>query len=145
MKTRWLMAACMTVLFGFAGNIVLAQDRAPSRNDQRLSENRKNSNHIKFHDHDRQVIRNWYNPDRDEILVGMRDPNRVSPYVDSRLQIGFAHDADLPIRRSAPIRFWDRLTSSLRSYQFVAIQGHVEAIDENYQDINDLVHLKLYF
>ena len=145
MKTRWLMAACMAVLFGFAGNIVLAQDRAPNRNDQRLSENRKNYNHIKFDDHDHQVIRNWYNPDRDEILVGMRDLNRDSPYVDSRLQIGVAHDADLPIRRSAPIRFWDRLTSSPRSYQFVAIQGHVEAIDENYQDINDLVHLKLYF
>ena len=145
MKTRWLMAACMAVLFGFAGNIVLAQDRAPSRNDQRLSENRKNYNHIKFDDHDHQVIRNWYNPDRDEILVGMRDANRVSPYVDSRLQIGFAHDADLPIRRSGPIRFWDRLTSSPRSYQYVALQGHVEAIDDNYQDINDLVHLKLYF
>ena len=145
MKTRWLMAPCMTVLFGFAGNIVLAQDRAPSRNDQRLSENRKNYNHIKFDDHDHQVIRNWYNPDRDEILVGIRDPNRVSPYVDSRLQIGFAHDADVPIRRSAPMRLWDRLTSSPRSYQYVAIQGHVEAIDENYQDINDLVHLKLYF
>ncbi len=145
MKTRWLMAACMAVLFGFAGNIVLAQDRAPGRNDQRLSENRKNYNQIKFDDHDHQVIRNWYNPDRDEILVGMRDLNRDSPYVDSRLQIAFAHDADLPIRRSAPIRFWDRLTSSPRSYQFVAIQGHVEAIDENYQDINDLVHLKLYF
>jgi hypothetical protein len=145
MKTRWLMAACMTVLFGFAGNIVLAQDRAPSRNDQRLSENRKYRNRIKFDDHDHQVIRDWYNPDRDEILVGMRDPNRVSPYVDSRLQIGVAHDADLPMRRSAPIRFWDRLTSSPRSYQYVAIQGHVEAIDENYQDINDLVHLKLYF
>ena len=145
MKTRWLMAACMTVLFGFAGNIVLAQDRAPSRNDQRLSENRKYHNRIKFDDRDHQVIRDWYNPDRDEILVGMRDRNRVSPYVDSRLQIGFAHDAALPIRRSPPIRFWDRLTSSPRSYQYVAIQGHVEAIDENYQDINDLVHLKLYF
>jgi hypothetical protein len=145
MKTRWLMAACMTVLFGFAGNIVLAQDRAPSRNDQRLSENRKYRNRIKFDDHDHQVIRDWYNPDRDEILVGMRDPNRVPPYVDSRLQIGVGHDADLPMRRSAPIRFWDRLTSSPRSYQYVAIQGHVEAIDENYQDINDLVHLKLYF
>ena len=145
MKTRWLTAACMTVLFGFAGNIVLAQDRAPSRNDQRLSENRKYRNRIKFDDHDHQVIRDWYNPDRYEILVGMRDRNRVSPYVDSRLQIGFAHDADLPIRRSAPIRFWDRLTSSPRSYQYVAIQGHVEAIDENYQDINDLIHLKLYF
>jgi hypothetical protein len=97
-----LMAACIAVLFGFAGNIVLAQDPAPSRNDQRLSENRKYRNRIKFDVHDYQVIRDWYKPDRDEILVGMRDPNRVSPYVDSRLQIGVAHDADLPIRRSAP-------------------------------------------
>ena len=145
MKTRWLMAAFMTVLFGLAGNIVLAQDRAPSRNDQRLSENRKYHNRIKFDDHDHQVIRDWYNPDRDEILVGMRDPNRVSPYVDSRLQIDPAHDADMPIRRPALIELWYRLTSSFRNYQYVAIRGHVTAIDDDYQDINDLVHFKLYF
>jgi hypothetical protein len=145
MKSRWVMAACMTVLFGFAGNIILAQERAPSRNDQRLSQNRKYHNRIKFDDHDREVVHDWYNLDREKVLVGMRDPNRAAPYVDSRLQIGSAHDADLPIRRSAPIKFWDRLTSSPRSYQYVAIQGHVEAIDDNYQDMNDLVHLKLYF
>src|SRR5579864_1382298 len=138
MKIRWVMTACMTVLFGFAGNI-LAQDRAPSRNDQKLSQNRKYHNRIKFDDH--QFMHDRHNPERDKILVGLRDPNRVSPYVDSRLQIGSAHDADLPIRRSAPIRFWYRLTSSPRSYQYVAIQGHVEAIDDNYQDITDLIQL----
>jgi hypothetical protein len=145
MKSRWLMVACMTVLLGFAGNIVLAQDRAPRRNDQRLSPNRKYHNRIKFDDHDRQVVRDWYNPARDNILVGMRDPKRAASYEDSRLQMGSAHDADLPIRHSALIKFWDRLTSSPRSYQYVAIQGHVEAIDDNYQDINDLIHFKLYF
>jgi len=149
MKARWVMATCMTVLFAFAGTVVLAQDRAqdraPNRNDQKLSQNRKQHDHIKFDDHDRQVIRDWYNPDRDRILVGLRDPNRVSPYVDSRLQIDPAHDADMPIRRPALIEFWYRLTSSFRNYQYVAIRGHVTAIDDDYQDINDLVHFKLYF
>ena len=159
MKARWVMATCMTVLFAFAGSVVLAQDRAPDRalnqpvpdrpvpgrNDQKLSQNRKQHDHIKFDDRDRQVIRDWYNPDRDSILVGLRDPNRVSPYVDSRLQIDPAHDADMPIRRPALIELWYRLTSSFRNYQYVAIRGHVTAIDDDYQDINDLVHFKLYF
>src|ERR1700719_3853075 len=150
MKTRWVMATCMTAIFAFAGNIVLAQDRAPDRrapgqNDRKLSQNKKRQNHIEFDDRDRQVMRDWYNPDRDKILVGLRDPNRVTPYVDSRLRIGSAQDPDLQIRRSAPLEFWYRLSSSPRSYQYVAIQGHVEAIDGNYQDMNDLIHLKLYF
>jgi len=159
MKARWVMATCMTVLFAFAGTVVLAQDRAqdrapnqpvpdrpvPGRNDQKLSQNRRDHDRIKFDDHDRQVIRDWYNPDRDRILVGLRDPNRVSPYVDSRLQIDTAHDADMPIRRPALIEFWYRLTSSFRNYQYVAIRGHVTAIDDDYQDINDLIHFKLYF
>ena len=150
MKTRWVMAICMGVLFAFAGSVVLAQDRAPGRparrqNGRKLSQNQKLQNHAKFDDHDRQVMRVWYNPDRDKILVGLRDSNGVIPYVDSRLQIGPAQDPDLPIRRSAAIEFLYRLTSSPRSYQYVAIQGHVEAIDGNYQDMNDLIHLKLYF
>jgi hypothetical protein len=154
MKARWVMATCMTVLFACAGSVVLAQDGAqdrapnrpaPDRNDQKLSQNRKYHDHIKFDDHDREVIRDWYNPDRDKILVGLRDPNRVSPYVDSRLQIGSEHDADLPIQRPALIEFWYRLTSSLRNYQYVAIRGHVTAIDDDYQDINDFIHFKLYF
>jgi hypothetical protein len=152
MKTRWMMAACMTVLFVFAGNIVVAQDhasgrdrRAPNQNDQKHPRNPKPQNHAKLDDHGRQIIRDWYKPGRDKILVGLQDSNGVTPYVDSRLRIGSAPDADLPLQRSAVVEFWYRLTSSPRNYQYVAIQGHVEAIDDNYQDMNDLIHLKLYF
>lgn len=155
MKTHWVMATCMTALFACAGSVAPAQDRAPGRpapdrsapgpNGPKLAQNRKHQNHVKLDDHDRQVVRDWYNPDPDKILGGLRGPSRATPYVDSRLRIGSAQAADLSIRRSAPIEFWHRLTSSSRSYQYVAIQGHVEAIDGNYQDINDLIHLKLYF
>jgi hypothetical protein len=150
MKTRWLMATCMTVLFAFTANIVLAQDRAPDRrapnqNDQKHPQNPRHQNPIKFDDHDRQIILDWYKPNRDKILVGLQDSSGVTPYVDSRLRIGSVPDADLPIRRSAFIEFWYRLTSSPRSYQYVAVQGHVQAIDDNYQDMNDLIHFKLYF
>lgn len=145
MKAYWVIATCMTVLLAFAGSVGLAQDRAPDRNDQKLSQNRKRRNHTKLDDHDRQVMRDWFEQDKGKVLVGLRDPNRATPYVDSRLQIGSAHDANLRTRRPSPIEFWYRLTSSPRSYQYVAIQGHVEAIDDNYQDINDLIHLKLYF
>jgi hypothetical protein len=149
----------MTAIFAFTGSAVLAQNRpaarAPDRpasgrsasgqDNQKLSQNRKHQDHIKLDDHDRQVIGDWYKPDRDNVLVGLRDPNGVAPYVDPRLRIGSAQDVNLPIRRSATIEFLYRLTSSPRSYQYVAIQGHVEAIDDNFQDMNDLIHLKLFF
>jgi hypothetical protein len=144
MKAPWVMATCITVLFAFAGSVVLAQGRAPDRNDQRFSQNRERRNHTKFDDHHRQVMRDWYNPHRDKILIGLRDLNRAAPYVDSRVLIVSAHDADLRTRRVGPIEFWYRLTSS-RNYQYGAIRGHVAAIDDNYQDITDLIHLKLYF
>jgi hypothetical protein len=136
----------MTLLLVFAGSAVLPQDRAPDRNDQKLSQNRKRQNHAKFDDHDRQLTRGWYDQHRDKAVAGLRDQNRVTPYVDSRLQIGPAQDADRRTNpRPAPIEFWHRLTSSPRSYQYVAIRGHVAAIDDNYQDVNDLIHLRLDF
>jgi hypothetical protein len=146
MKTRWVMATCMTLLFAFAGSAVLSQDRAPDRNDQKLSQNRKRQNHTKFDDYDLQVMRDWYNQPRGKVLAGLRDENRGTPDVDARFQIGSAQDAYLRTNpHPAPIEFWHRLTSSPRSYQYVAIQGHVAAIDDNYQDVNDLIHLKLDF
>jgi hypothetical protein len=146
MKTRWVMATCMTVLFAFAGSVVLPQNRAPDRSDQKLSQNRKRQNHAKFDDFDRQVLRDWYDQRRDKVLVGLLDQNRVTPYVDSRFQRGFVQDADLRTNpRPTRIEFWHRLTFSPRSYRYVAIRGHVAAIDDNYQDVNDLIHFRLDF
>lgn len=158
MKMCWFMATCMTAILAFAGSAVLAQNRparAPDRptsdrsasgqNDQKLSRNQKHQDHIKLDDHDRPVIGDWYKPDSKSILVGLRDPNGVASYVDPRLQIGSAQNANLPIQRSSAIEFLYRWTSSPRSYQYVAIQGHVKAIDDNDQDMNDLIHFKLYF
>src|SRR5580704_11855111 len=95
MMTRWVIATCMTLFFAFAGSVVLPQDRAPDRNDQKLSQNRKGQNHTKFDDRDRQVTHDWYDQHWDKVLVGVRDQNRVTPYVVSRFQIGFVQDADL--------------------------------------------------
>jgi hypothetical protein len=146
MKTRWVMATCLTLLLAFAGSLVLPQDRAPDRNDQKLSQNRKRQNHSKFDDFDRQVWRDWYAQHWNKVVAGPGDQNRVTPYVDSRFQIGSVQDADLRMNpRPARIEFWHRLTYSPRSYQYVAIRGHVAAIDDNYQDVNDLIHFRLDF
>src|SRR4029077_7772540 len=145
MKTRWVTATCITLLFAFAGSVVLPQDRTPDRNNHKLSQNRKRQKHIKLDAHESQVMLDWYDQQHDEVFVGRRDPNGTAPYVDSRLKIGSAHDADLRTQRPIPIGFWHRLTTFSRSYQYVAIRGHVAAIDDNYQDVNDLIHLKVYF
>jgi hypothetical protein len=116
MKTRWVIATCLTLFFAFAGSVVLPQDRAPDRNDQKFSQNRKRQNHTKFDDFDRQVLRDWYGQHRGKVLVRPGDQNRVTPDVDSRFQVGSAQDGDLRTNpRPAPIEFWHRLTSSPRS------------------------------
>jgi hypothetical protein len=146
MKTCWVLVTSLTLLFAFAGSVVLPQDLAPDRNDQKLSQNRKRQTHAKFDNFNRQVLRDWYDQHRGKVLVGPGDQNRVTPDVDSRFQIGPAQDADLRTNpRRAPIEFWHRLTSSPRNYQYVAIRGHVAAIDDNYQDVNDLIHFRLDF
>jgi hypothetical protein len=150
MKTRWLMAICLTGLFALTGNAAPAQDRGQDRsggvNRARNNANLNRPSRATFNDHDRKVVLDSYNQYRDQASVGLSYQDRLSADEESRLRVGSRFDADLPKKvYSVPTGLWHRLAPAPRNYHFVATAGHVVAIDDKYQNVNDLVHLEFNF
>ena len=150
MKTHWWMAMCLAVLFAVTGNVAPAQDRGQDRsggvNRARNNANRNSRIHTTFHDHDPKVAPDWSNQYRNQAPVGLRYQDRLSADEESRFQVGFPLEADLlKIVYPVPMGLWQRLAPAPRNYGYVAIGGHVIAIDDKYQNINDFIHLEFNF
>ena len=149
MKTRWWMAICLTVLFATTSNLAPAQNRGQDRsggvNRARSKANLNRRSHVTFNDH-RKVARAWYNLYHDQAPVGLRYQDRLSADEESRLQVGSPLDADLRKKvYPVPLGLWHRLAPAPRNYSYVAIGGHVVAIDDKYQNIDDVIHLEFNF
>jgi len=154
MKKRWWMAICITALLAIAGNAAPAQDHGQDRPDKNDRVNRARNNtsrnrhsHSTFNDQNRKVTRDWRYQNHDRAPAGLRYQDRLSADEELRLQIGSALDADLRKKVSpASMGLWDRLAPAPRNYHYyVAIGGNVVAIDDKYQNINDLIHLEFNF
>jgi hypothetical protein len=118
-------------------------------NRVRNNANRNRHSHATFNDHDRKIARNWYYQSHEVAPVGLRYQDRLSADEESRLQVGSPLDADLQQKGyPVPLGLWHRLARvarAPRNYHYVAVGGHVVAIDDMYQDINDLIHLEFNF
>jgi hypothetical protein len=151
MTTRWWMTICLSMLFAAMGNVAPAQDRGQDGsagvNRARNSANRNRRSHATFDDDDRIVARDWYYQYHDEAPVVFRYEQKLSVDQESKLQVGSPLDADLQqtVYPVPPLGLWRRLFSAPRNYHYVAFAGHVIAIDDKYQDINDLIHLEFNF
>src|SRR5579864_8330185 len=146
MNTRWWTAICVTALFAITSNAALAQDRGQDSTQYRNgrvnraqnTDNRNRHNHATFNDHDRKVARDWYYQYHDQAPVGLRYQDRLSADEESRLRVGSPLDADLGKKvYPVPMGLWHRLAPAPRNYHFVAIAGHVVAIDDKNQNIDD--------
>ena len=146
MKTPWTMASCLTLLLAFAGVAALAQDRKPIGDapEALLSQNRPER--TKLYARNRQVDRFWYDEHPNRALISLTIRDRLSTDVEPRPEAGSAFDAQLPKDvYPEPLSFWRRWTPAPRNYQFVAIRGHVWAIDDKFQDMDDAFHLEFNF
>jgi hypothetical protein len=115
-------------------------------NRARNSANRNRRSHTAFDDYDRKVARDWYHQYHDHAPVGLRYQDRLSAGEESRLQAGSPLDADLRKKvYPVPMGLWRRLAPASRNYSYVAIGGHVVAIDDKYQYVNDVIHLEFKF
>jgi hypothetical protein len=150
MKTRWWIAICLTAIFAVTGNVAPAQDRGQDKtggvNRARNNANLNRHSHATFNDHDPKVARDWYDLYHDRAPVGLRYQDRLSADEESRLRAGSPSDADLPKKvYPVPIGLWHRLAPAPRNYHFVATAGHVVAIDDKYQNVDDVIHLEFKF
>ena len=150
MKTCWWMAISLTVLFVLTGNVAPAQNRGRDRSGEvnlaRNNATRNRRGHSTFNDHDRKVARDWYDQYHDHASVGFRYQDRLFADEESRPQAGSPLDAGLQNKvYPVPMGFWQRLAPAPRNYHYVAIEGHVVAIDDKYQNVNDVIHLEFNF
>lgn len=148
MKTRWSMAIGFAVLFFLTCNVVRAQEPGPdgSGGVNRVQNGATRNRHTAFNDQDSKATHDWYNQFPDQAPVGVRYQGRFSADGVSRVQAGFPLDAGLQKKvYPAPMGFWQRLTAAPRNYHFVAFEGHVVAIDDKYQYLNDVIHLEFNF
>jgi len=148
MRTRkWL------VLFGSAAlAIALASSAAPaysqgqggrgqdSRNDRNQNNNQYQSdrgqfqndrgNYHRFDDHDRQTFRSWYESRRRNPPVGFRRGDRLPPYLDSRIGVGFRIGPEYaPYYRPVPYDLARRMPYPPPGFKYVMLGDRIVLLD----------------
>jgi len=137
MKTKKLLCMSATALLALAlplmGGGTFAQDR----------DRDKDRDHPRFEDRDRQAARGWYNEHHDRLPEGLRDRDRLTPELESRLQVGVVLDQDLRHRiHPMPAELIERLPPCPPHYRYVIIGGHICLIDEGFH-VSDVIHFEL--
>jgi hypothetical protein len=94
-----------------------------------------------FNTQDRQATSNWYKQQQAHPPVGFRPQDRLSPTLESRLQIGSKLDPRLQkLVHPVPAALNRRLAAPAPSYRYAAIGGHVALIDKQNQ-VHDVIHV----
>jgi hypothetical protein len=141
MKIRNLLSSSAVALLGlalpFSGGSAFAQDHDRDRDRDR------DHDHPRFEDHDRQVVRGWFTEHHDHLPRGLRNPDRLPPELEPRLQVGVVLDRDMRHRiHPVPEELLERLPPCPRHYRYVIIGGHICLIDDGYH-VSDVIHFEL--
>lgn len=139
MKASLWLAGCAAALLGITGGVASAHPKSPDRQDQEKRE----QNHTKFDDHDRQAAREWMGKHHDSPPDGFRAEDKLSPELESHLKVGSVLDQDLRGRiRPVPEDLVASLTPPPRGYRYVIIGNHIVLVDEGWH-VHDIIHLEL--
>jgi Ni/Co efflux regulator RcnB len=94
-----------------------------------------------FNAQDRQATSAWSNQHQAHPPVGFRPQDRLSPTLESRLQVGSKMDPELQKRvHAVPSDLRSHLAAPAPSYRYVAVGGHVALIDKKNQ-VHDIIHV----
>ena len=94
-----------------------------------------------FNVQDRQATSNWSNQHQARPPVGFRPQDRLSPALESRLQVGSRLDPELQKRvHTVPSDLRRQFAAPAPSYRYVAVGGHVALVDKKNQ-VHDIIHV----
>lgn len=109
------------------------QTRGPAATDRQ--------SHTQFNSQDRQVTNDWYNQSQTQAHppTGFRQQDRLSPALDSLLQVGSRLDPQLQKKlHNVPSDLKSRLGAPAPGYRYAAVGGHVAMIDKKNQ-VQDVI------
>ena len=138
MTTRHIAAGFIAMLV-FTGT-ASAQARNGNAHGQAAT-NQNRQDQPQFTAQDRQATSNWSNQHQARPPVGFRPQDRLSPALESRLQVGSRLDPELQKRvHTVPSDLRRQFAAPAPSYRYVAVGGHVALIDKKNQ-VHDIIHV----
>ena len=127
----------LTLALPCVGGSAFAQDHDRDRD--------RDHDRPRFEDRDRQAARGWYTERHGHLPPGLRDRDRLPPWLESRLQVGIVLDRDMRHRiRPVPEELLERLPPCPRHYRYVIIGDHICLIDDGFH-VSDVIHFELNF
>lgn len=137
----------MTTCHIAAGVIALLVFAAPAgaqaRNEQGRGQagTQNRQGQTQFNTQDRQATSDWYKQQQAHPPVGFRPQDRLSPTLESLLQIGSKLDPRLQkLVHPVPATLNRRLATPPPSYRYAAVGGHVALLDKQNQ-VHDVIHV----
>ena len=138
MITRHIAAGIIALL------VLTATAGAQARNGQARGQagtNRNRQGQTQFNTQDRQTTSDWYNQNQAHPPAGFRQQDRLSPALESRLQVGSRLDPQLLKKvQPFPSDLKRRLPVPASGYRYAAVGGHVTLMDKKNQ-VQDIIHV----
>jgi Ni/Co efflux regulator RcnB len=133
------IAACISILLVSILCSVWSQNLAPPQENDA-----ERDQPTKFNDHDRAVVRDWYNQHRNRLPPGFRDRDRLPPQWESRLQPGAMLDRNMRRRlRPVPPDLLRELTPAPRDYRYSVLDGHIILLEDAASHVSDVLHFHM--
>jgi Ni/Co efflux regulator RcnB len=133
------IAACISIILVSILSSVWSQNLAPPQENDA-----ERDQHAKFDDHDRDVVRDWYNQHRNRLPPGFRDRDRLPPQWESRLQPGAMLDRNMRRRiRPVPADLLRELTPPPRDYRYAVLDGHIILLAGAAWHVSDVLHFHM--
>lgn len=144
MKTRLLLAACVTVLFASFGICgATAQTEANHAQAPMGHEHKWNMDHPQFDEHERAVTRDWYRDHREHLPPGFRDRDMLTADMDKQLQPNFMLTTDFR-KRAFPVPgdLYKQLPVPPPGYHYKVIGGRLCLVDPDWR-VHDVIRFQL--
>ena len=141
MTARHIATGFIAVLvFTATASAQTAQNRNGQTRGQAATDQSRQS-HTQFNTQDRQTTSDWYNQNQAHPPAGFRQQDRLSPALESRLQVGSRLDPQLLKKvQPFPSDLKRRLPVPASGYRYAAVGGHVTLMDKKNQ-VQDIIHV----
>jgi hypothetical protein len=136
---RRMIAIAAIASLGLFGAIILANEKGQNGDRDRAP-------HIRFAARDRENEGDWYKEHRDDLPVGFRQEDRLTPSLESRLRVGEVLDPELR-GRTEPVagELLQKLPVAPRNYRYAVLAGHLLLVEEKTWNVSDVFHFELDF
>jgi hypothetical protein len=138
-KVCWFVYAAVT--FALATGMAFAQGHGHGHNKHDDDDDR--GKHI-YSDHDREVMRGWYDDRHGDLLPGLAKRDRLPPGLEKQLRVRGTLPPGLRKKiHPCPVELVQRLPPPPPDYEHAIIGGHIVLMNRKTYLVLDIFHFEL--